>query len=101
MFFGSNDGKIYALSINNGSIIWKYNTGNKIITTPVVNKNLILVTSGKKLFAFDIKNGKKQWVHLFNNNVKTSATAVGNDIYIGLDSGVVTSLRNSLKDIRK
>jgi outer membrane protein assembly factor BamB len=101
VIFGSNDGYLYRLSLSKGSLVWKFNTGSKITTKPSVKKNRVYITSGKKIFALNSANGRQVWQHRFGKDVKTSATVVGNDIYLGLDKGELTSVRDSLKDIKK
>ncbi len=101
VIFGSNDGYLYSLSAGNGALLWKFRTGKKIQSKPSVKGNTIYITSGKKIFAINLRSGRKQWQHRFDDKVRTSATVVGNDIYLGLDSGEITSVRDSLKNIYK
>ncbi len=99
IYFGSNDGFLYSVSLNDGSLYWKFNTGNKVIAIPEVRESMIYITSGNQLFALNTESGKVQWSHAFASSVKSSATAVDNDIYIGMDNGEVASVRDSLKDV--
>ncbi len=101
VIFGSNDGYLYSLSLSNGSLIWKFNTGSKVTARPAIKNNRIYITSGRKIYAVNSANGKQIWQHRFNKDVKTSATVVGNDIFLSLDKGELTSVRDSLKDMRK
>ncbi len=101
VIFGSNDGYLYRLSLSNGSLIWKFNTGSKVTARPAIKNNRIYITSGKKIYAVNSANGKQIWQHRFNRDIKTSATVVGNDIFLSLDKGELTSVRDSLKDVRK
>ncbi len=101
VIFGSNDGYLYRLSLSKGSLVWKFNTGSKITSRPSLKENRVYITSGKKIFALNSANGRQVWQHGFARDVKTSATVVGNDIYLGLDKGELTSVRDSLKEMSK
>lgn len=101
VIFGSNDGYLYNLSLSNGSLVWKFNSGNKIMSKPSIKENRVYITSGKRIFTLNSRNGRQIWKYGFEKDIKTSATVVGNNIYLGLDNGELTSVRDSLKDIRK
>ena len=42
LFFGSDDGKIYAVDINDGSQTWAYDTGSAVETSPAINNDNII-----------------------------------------------------------
>jgi outer membrane protein assembly factor BamB len=99
VFFGSNDGNLYALSADGGKMMWKLETGSKVKSSPSTNGEFLFITSGNQIYALNMKNGGIQWTHRFDRSVKTSAGIKGNDIFVGLDSGEVASVRNSLKAV--
>ena len=73
--------------MNKGAVLWKYHTGDKIVTQPTIVKDMLVVTSGRKVHAVNLQNRKVKWVHEFDRQIKTSATVVGNDIFLGLEDG--------------
>lgn len=54
IYFGSNDGYIYAVDRANGTKLWEYLTGDKITSSPAVADGSVYVGSfDGKLYAFD------------------------------------------------
>ena len=45
VYFGSQDGYLYAVTLNNGKELWKYKTKGRIRSTPVINNDVIYVGS--------------------------------------------------------
>lgn len=101
VYFGSVDGHLYALRMDNGEVVWKYDTGDKILVEPIIANNLVYIPSGKTIYALDPVSGSMKWKAEFKNRIKSPATAVGNDVYVGLDNGEVVSLRSDLTVIVK
>ena len=44
VIIGSSDGNLYALNINDGSSVWKFSTGNRIWSTPVIADGAVSYT---------------------------------------------------------
>ena len=54
VFFGSNDGKFYAVERDKGKKLWEYATGDQITSSPAVADGSVYVGSfDGKLYAFD------------------------------------------------
>jgi len=54
VFFGSQDGNVYAVHASNGTLAWWFPTGAPVQTVPAVDGTIVYVTSGSKLFFLDI-----------------------------------------------
>jgi outer membrane protein assembly factor BamB len=64
VYFGSTDGKLYAVSLASGKVIWTYDTQEEVGTTPVVAGGLVLVmTLQDSLVAVDAQTGAWKWHH--------------------------------------
>ncbi len=96
VYFGSVDGYLYALDSGNGDLLWKYDTDDKIMVEPMIANNLVYIPSGKTIYAMELKKGSIKWKKSFEHRIKSPATAVGNDVYVGLDNGELVSLRSDL-----
>src|SRR6478609_966808 len=89
VFFGSSDGKVYALNANTGKIKWKFTTKGPVHCSPVLYKKTLYIGSwDANLYAIDIKTGKERWK--FETGVKIgfkgieSSVAIANDmVYFG------------------
>jgi len=62
IYFGDSNGVLYAFDIVNKKIIWQFNTGSKIVVTPVFDNSKIIVGNlGGRIVAVDKKSGDKIW----------------------------------------
>jgi outer membrane protein assembly factor BamB len=62
IYFGSNDGNIYAVDAESGRQVWKRATKGPVASTPaVVNGTLYALSYDGKLYALDGKTGAVQW----------------------------------------
>ncbi len=60
VFIGSEDSVFYAIDFNDGSEIWHYKTGNKILSTAAYSNNVICFESGNVLYGLNM-NGTEKW----------------------------------------
>jgi outer membrane protein assembly factor BamB len=87
IYVGSENGYIYAINSSGGQI-WKFNTGDSIRGTPLINNtiNTIYATSiNGKLWALYLNNGTEKWNTSATGFVLNPSPAEANDgtIYIG------------------
>ncbi|UCH96561.1 MAG: PQQ-binding-like beta-propeller repeat protein [Candidatus Aminicenantes bacterium] len=64
VIFGSGDHHIYALHRQKGSLVWKYDTGAVVRSTPALHDNkqtLFCGTLAGELLALQVKSGKVKW----------------------------------------
>ena len=62
IYFGGDDGNIYAVNAENGSQLWKYPTGGPVPATPaVVNGTLYVGSYDGKFYAIDVNTGLTKW----------------------------------------
>jgi outer membrane protein assembly factor BamB len=58
VYVGCDDGWFYSLNANTGILIWKFNTGNKILSSPAIdldNNCIIIGTDGGKVYSFELE----------------------------------------------
>jgi len=62
VFFGSGDGRVYALDAAGGSLKWKFQTGDVVHSSPAIANGTIFVGSWDTYFyALDAATGKEKW----------------------------------------
>lgn len=62
VYFGSGDGYVYALDLENGSLMWEFKTGGVVHSEPLVYDDLVYFGSYDGFFyALDIISGKLVW----------------------------------------
>ena len=72
IFIGSDDGKIYCLSLA-GKLIWTFTAGNTIEAPPMYyDYSVYAGTLEGKLLAIDAKTGKQRWVYATEGQISGS-----------------------------
>ncbi len=90
--FGSEDGLVYALGVEEGDKLWDFNTRGTITGAPDVFRDSILVPSGSAVFSIDVNSGELNWREGFASGVNTAVTVVGKTAFVGLNNGDVVSI---------
>jgi outer membrane protein assembly factor BamB len=62
IYFGSDDGNVYAVDAADGHQRWQRRTGGPVASTPAIAGDFLYVGSyDGKLYALDVRTGKPQW----------------------------------------
>ena len=106
VYVGSSDGHLYALDADNGKLMWKFQTEDKILGGP----NWVTAPDGKskwvlagsydyRLYCFDALTGKTNWTYETGNYINgTPAVADGKTVFGGCDALLhVISLKDGQK----
>src|ERR1051325_6101583 len=79
VFVGSQKGELVALSLENGSVYWKFSTGSPIgESSPAYGNGVVYIGDlGGWLNAINASDGKKLWAFKTNGEIKSSPVVVG------------------------
>jgi outer membrane protein assembly factor BamB len=101
VYFGSGDGNLYALSMTDGKMQWRFPTEGIIHTSPVLSNNTLYFGSWDRyLYALDSRTGKERWkfrtqadtaIHLLEG-IQASPLVYGGHVYFGARDGYFYSL---------
>jgi hypothetical protein len=62
MFTASIDGYVYCLNERKGNVIWRFSTGESIVTSPVaLDKTVYVISQRANMFAVDAATGSERW----------------------------------------
>jgi outer membrane protein assembly factor BamB len=91
----SDDGYIYR--IHAGQEQWEVNTNSagfltNINSTPLLDKGVIYVGGGPKLYALDAATGQVKWMHPFLWSIQSSPILAGGLLFVGADDGFFYAL---------
>src|SRR5690349_1455238 len=85
VFVGSQKGELVALSLDNGSVYWKFKTGDPIgESSPAYGNGVVYIGDlGGWLNAVNASDGKKLWAFKANGEIKSSPVVIGDRVLIG------------------
>lgn len=103
VFIGSRDGRFYALSLAGGRERWRavYEPSWVVAAAAVAGDTVYVATSdAHSVFAYDAASGKPKWQFDSKVRILSSPLAVGDQIQVGLESGVFVSLDSATGEER-
>ena len=84
VYFGSRDGKMYALNAASGSELWEYQTGSWVDSSPTVTGGIVYFGSHDgNLYALDARTGRKIWSFHTVYVIDSSPAVAGGVVYFG------------------
>lgn len=84
VYFGSRDGKLYALDMETGTKLWEFKTGSWVESSPaVVNGVVYFGSNDGRLYALDATNGEKLWDFYAKYAVESSPAVADGIVYFG------------------
>lgn len=99
IYIGSNDGKVYALSVAKGTLIWSCSTGNLMSSSPAVANGVVYIgrvgadlSNQGALFAINASTGSIIWSFPTDDAVSSSPSVVNGVVYVGSEEGKVFAL---------
>ena len=93
VYFGSNDGNLYALNAGTGDRIWNFTAGLGIQSSPAVADGIVYAGSwDHNVYAVDADDGSLVWNYTTDDSV-ISSPAVGNgNVFVGSFDGSLYAL---------
>lgn len=85
VYIGSDEGTMYALDLEDGSLLWSTDTGNRLRRVPVIYEELVIYATGDGLFALDRHSGELAWDFpaLENRGVATTPVVADDTLVVG------------------
>lgn len=91
--FGSLDGGVYVLCIQDGSLYHRFEARFGFYSTPVMDGHRILIGSlDKNVYCFDIIKKKTSWVFETFGRIFSTPTLDGQSVFIGSNDGMMYEL---------
>jgi outer membrane protein assembly factor BamB len=93
VFAGSASGKLFAVSLKDGSVKWSAATAGRIRATPLVHEGRVVVGSwDQRVYAFDAASGKPAWQFDTGGIVQSTAAAAAGKLVVGSRSAKLFAL---------
>jgi outer membrane protein assembly factor BamB len=98
-YFGSTEGRLYAVNARTGNVRWAYNTGGRMNASPSIYENRVCIsTYAGSIFCLDRRNGRKLWSTYIKRNAFSyesfyaSASTDGQRLYTTSRAGKIVAL---------
>ena len=93
VYFGSRNGKLYALNAATGAKLWDFKTGSWVESSPAIENGVVYFGSNDgALYALDALSGKKLWQFEVRFGVLSSPAVADGKIYFGCDDYYIYAL---------
>ena len=95
-YFGSHDHNVYAVTLNDGKELWKYETGGVVAGKPLVFDGKVIAGSfDKSLYALSVESGAFEWTFEADNWFWAGAVTDGSTIFApNMDGNIYALDRN-------
>jgi len=86
VFFGSRDGRLYALDTRSGEKRWEFRTGSWVESSPAVVGGMVYFGSNDgTLYALDVRTGRQMWGFKTRYPIMSSPAVAQGTVYFGAD----------------
>jgi outer membrane protein assembly factor BamB len=84
VFFGCDNGDLYAVGLEDGKLRWRGRTGGSIMASPSLSGGTVYVGSlDRAVHAFDAATGRQLWKRSLGANIFSSQAVDDRHVYIG------------------
>jgi len=96
VYVGSDIGNMYALNASTGALLWKYDAGGVVISSPAVANGVVYFGSlDRNVYALDANTGTELWSYATGDQVNSSPAVANGVVYVGSNDGKVYALNAS------
>lgn len=96
VYVGDNDGKFYALRLDDGSKRWEFDAKEGITAAPAVAQGFVYFGDVDGVFhALDAKTGEERWRFAVEGTIDNGANLHGDSVLFGSQDGYLYCLRGS------
>ncbi len=96
IYVGSQDHNVYALRADNGSLLWHYQTGSSILSSPAILNEVVFIGSDDHyLYALRASDGSLLWRYRTGDSVESAIVAINDTVYVGSNDHYLYALRVS------
>jgi outer membrane protein assembly factor BamB len=93
VYFGSGDGKVYALNATTGATVWTVTIGDSVESSPAVDNGLVYFGSNDgRFYALNATTGATVWTVNIGSAVLSSPAVANGVVYFGSGNGKVYAL---------
>jgi len=88
-----DEGKVWALRVNNGRTIWEFDAGTLVFTNPLVLEDRVIVGDAAGILrALSLDDGAELWRVFLSGPIRGGAASDGKLIYAASESGEIVAV---------
>ncbi len=92
-YFGSRDGRFYAVDAETGETRWSLDLGSPVRSSPtVLDGTVYFGTHDHRVYALDARSGERKWEFSTDGPVESSPVVVGDTLFIGSGDGSIYAI---------
>ncbi len=96
LVFGCDDGSVFCLSLENGKMLWRTETGKSIFASPSVSEGKVFFGSqDEHFYALNLNDGTIVWKQHLGSKIFSSQAVDERNVYIGTSGGELFCLDKS------
>lgn len=100
IFFGADDGKLYAVRMQDGKLLWAFATGQSIVATPSVSDGRVFFGStDNSFYSLDASTGKLVWTRNVGSRFLGGQVVDRGRVFVGTADGRVYCFDANTGDI--
>ena len=93
VYIGGRDKKIHAISRESGDAVWRFKTGGRVESSPILfTDGVVCGSSDGRLYAIDLKSGDEVWKIDLGESLVAAASCAKGTILIGSEDGTLFAL---------
>ena len=93
VYIGGRDKKIHAISRETGDAVWRFKTGGRVESSPILfTDGVVCGSSDGRLYAIDLKSGDEVWKIDLGESLVAAASYAKGIILIGSEDGTLFAL---------
>lgn len=93
VYIGGRDKKIHAISRGTGESVWKFKTGGRVESSPILfTDGLVCGSSDGRLYALDLEKGESVWTIDLGESLVAAASYAKGMMIIGSEDGTLFGL---------
>jgi len=84
LVIGNGDGCVYALHVEDGSLVWTFPTAERVWATPLIFSDTVYIASlDHTLYALDLTTGRERWRFEAGGALVSTPAAQDGTLYVG------------------
>jgi outer membrane protein assembly factor BamB len=88
LVFGCDDGSLFCLSLDDGKLLWRTETGKSIFASPSISDGKVFFGSqDEEFYALNINDGKVAWKQHLGSNIFSSQAVDERHVFVGTSGG--------------